>query len=135
MGDALRPGDNEFNEVLHESLKTWTSYLATEKKQHQLPRQAINMRPLVSQTPPFLGDGVASFDETISFACEEKESAQGKDCLFVKGKSTWRTSKGICDLQPKVLPKQLLLEVGSRLYNKCISRILEGPSCIEYFHL
>lgn len=32
MGDALRPGDDEFNQVLHESLKTWTSYLATEKK-------------------------------------------------------------------------------------------------------
>lgn len=73
------------------------------------------MRPLVSQTPPFLGDGVASFNETISFACEEKESAQGKDSLFVKGKLTWRGSKGVCDLPPKVLPKQLLLAVGSRL--------------------
>ncbi|KAJ6180845.1 hypothetical protein N7519_011306 [Penicillium mononematosum] len=115
MGDALRPGDDGFNQVIHESLGTWTSYLATEKKEHQLPRQAINMRPLVSQTPPFLGDGFASFNETISFACEEKESAQGKDNFFVKGKSTWRTSKGICDPQPKVLPNQLLLAVGSRV--------------------
>ncbi|KAJ5124396.1 uncharacterized protein N7515_008221 [Penicillium bovifimosum] len=115
MGDALRPGDDEFSQVLQESLKTWTSYLATENKQHLLPRQAINMRPLVSQTPSFLGDGIASSDETISFACEEKESAQGKGSLVVNGRSTWRTSEGICDLQAKVLPKQLLLAVGSRL--------------------
>ncbi|KAJ5428840.1 hypothetical protein N7445_010294 [Penicillium cf. griseofulvum] len=54
MGDALRPGVDEFSQVLQGSLMTWTSYLATENKEHLLPRQAINMRPLVSQTPPFL---------------------------------------------------------------------------------
>jgi hypothetical protein len=92
MGDALRPSDDEFSQLLQESLKTWTSYLATENKQYLLPRQAINMRPLVSQTPPFLGDGIASSDDTISFACEEKELAQGKGSLVVNGRSTWRTS-------------------------------------------
>ncbi|KAJ5505033.1 hypothetical protein N7463_007907 [Penicillium fimorum] len=116
MGDALRPGDDKFSRVLKESLKTWASYLATENKQHLLPRQAINMRPLVSQTPPFLGDGIASSDETTSFACEEKESTQEKGSLVVNGRSIWRTSDGICDLQPKVLPKKLLLAVGSRLH-------------------
>lgn len=73
------------------------------------------MKSLVSQTPSFLGDDLASLDEAILFACEEKESTQGKDSLAVNGRSTWKTSKGICDLQPRVLPKQLLLAVGSRL--------------------
>ncbi|EAW13737.1 uncharacterized protein ACLA_044570 [Aspergillus clavatus NRRL 1] len=50
-----------------------------------------------------------------SFACEEKPAAPGKGGLLVNGRSTWRTSKGICDLPPTVLPKQLLLAVGSRL--------------------
>ncbi|KAJ5562398.1 hypothetical protein N7535_003139 [Penicillium sp. DV-2018c] len=118
MGDALRPSDDEFNQVLQESLKTWTSYLATENnlnKQHLLPQHAINMRPLVSRTPPFLGDGIVSSDETFSFASEEKESENGKGGLVVNGRSTWRTSEGICDLPPKVLPKQLLLAVSWRL--------------------
>lgn len=112
MGDALRPSDDEFSDVLLQSLKVWTSYLGVGDKKCLIPRQAINMRPLVSQTPPFLGDVLASFDVTTSFACEEKES-QGS--LLVNGRSMWRTSKGISDLPPKVLPKQLLLAVSSRL--------------------
>ncbi|KAJ5934450.1 hypothetical protein N7466_003997 [Penicillium verhagenii] len=114
MGDALRPGDDVFSQVLQDSLKTWTSYLPTENK-HLLPQQAINMRPLVSQTPPFLGGGIALSDETISFACEEKKSEQGEGSLVVNGRSAWRTSDGNCDLPPRVLPKQLLLAVGCRL--------------------
>ncbi|KAJ5382427.1 hypothetical protein N7517_000338 [Penicillium concentricum] len=97
MSDALRPSDAEFSEVLQQSLKIWTSYLGAGNKQHLIPRQAINMRPLVIQTPPFLGDGLASFDKTISFACEEKES-QGS--LLVNGRSTWRTSKGTFGMGP-----------------------------------
>ncbi|KAJ5929221.1 hypothetical protein N7454_007069 [Penicillium verhagenii] len=114
MGDALRPRDDEFSQVLQDSLKRWTSYLPTENK-HLLLRQAINMRPLVNRTPPFLGDGIASSGETISFACEEKKSAQEKSSLVVNGRSAWRTSDGSCDLPPRVLPKQLLLAVGGRL--------------------
>lgn len=115
MGDAARPSDDKFSQVLQESLKTWSSYLGAGSEDHLLPRQAIDLKPLVSQTPPFLGDSLASFDQTISFACEEKQSTQGKGSLVVDGRSTWRTSKGTCDLQPRVLPKQLLLAVGSRL--------------------
>ncbi|KAJ5789864.1 uncharacterized protein N7518_006875 [Penicillium psychrosexuale] len=111
MGDALRPSDDEFSEVLQQSLKIWTSYLGTGDKQGLIPRQAINMRPLVSQTPPFLGHGLAS-NETISFACEENKS---QDILHINGRSTWKTSKGICDLPPKVLPKQLLLAVDRQI--------------------
>ncbi|KAJ5950475.1 uncharacterized protein N7479_008888 [Penicillium vulpinum] len=113
MGDALRPSDDEFSEVLQESLKIWNSYLSAGNEQHQIPQKAISMRPLVSQTPPFLGDGLASFDKPISFACEEKESPSRG--LLINGRSTWRTSKGTCDLPPKVLPRQLLLAIDSRL--------------------
>lgn len=84
-------------------------------KDQLLPQQAIDLKSLVSQTPPFLGDGIASSDETIAFACEEKQSTPWKNSLVVNGRSTWRTSKGSCDLQPRVLPKQLLLAVDSRL--------------------
>jgi hypothetical protein len=64
MGDALRPSDDEFGKVLQQSLKIWTSYLGTGNKELLIPRQAINMRPLVIQTPAFLGDGLASLDKT-----------------------------------------------------------------------
>ncbi|KAJ5215018.1 hypothetical protein N7468_010697 [Penicillium chermesinum] len=110
MGDAARPSDEEFTQVLEESLNTWTSYLGEHPP---FPREAINLESLVSQTPPFLGSGFASSEE-ISFACEEKESMQGKSSLVVHGRSTWRTSKGSCDLPPRVLPKQLLLATGNR---------------------
>ena len=113
MGDTARPSEDEFSRVLHESFKTWHSYLPAGSEEPLLPRQALNMKSLVGQTPSFLGGGLASLDEAISFACEEKESPLGEDSLVVNGRSTWRTSKGICDLQPRVLPKQLLLAVGS----------------------
>ncbi|PLB43867.1 hypothetical protein P170DRAFT_459437 [Aspergillus steynii IBT 23096] len=87
MKDALRPTDDQFHQVLQE-----------------------NFQPLVSQIPPFLGAGV-SFDERASFACETK----AKGCLVVNGRSTWRTSKGPCDLPSRVLPKQISLAVGSPL--------------------
>lgn len=115
MGDAARPSDDDFSWVLQKSLKIWSSYLGTRSEDHLFPRQAIDLKSLVGQTPPFLGYGLASSDDTISFACEEKQSTQWKGSLVINGRSTWRTSKGICDLQPRVLPKQLLLAVGSRL--------------------
>lgn len=115
MGDAARPNDDQFSQVLQESLETWSCYLGSGSKDQLLPRQAIDLKSLVRQTPPFLGDGLASSDETIAFACEEKQSTQRRGSLVVNGRSTWRTSKGSCDLPPRVLPKQLLLAVDSRL--------------------
>lgn len=114
MADAARPSGEKFRQVFEESLKTWSSYLSTESENSLLPRQAINLEPLVSQTPPFLGDSVASFGDAIPFSCEEKHSTRGKTSLFVNGRSTWRTSKGTCELPPRALPKQLLLAVSSR---------------------
>lgn len=114
MGDAARPGDDVFSQVLQESLKTWSSYLPVRIEDGPFPRQAIDLRSLVCQTPPFLGGSHAS-DERTSFACEEKQSTHGPGNLVVNGRSTWRTSKDICDLQPRVLSKQPLLAVGNRV--------------------
>lgn len=114
MGDAVRPSDGEFTQVLQESLKIWSSYLTAGSEDHLLPRQAIDLRSLVGQTPSFLGAGLVSC-ERFSLACEEKQSTQGNGSLVINGWSTWRTSKGTCNLRPRVLPKQLLLAVGSRL--------------------
>ncbi|KAJ5587855.1 uncharacterized protein N7459_003620 [Penicillium hispanicum] len=115
MGDAPRPSDDQFNQVLQKSLRKWSSYLGVSNDDQPFPQQAIDLKSLVGQTPPFLGDSLTSSDKKVSYACEEKQSAQSKDSLVVNGRSTWRTSKGICDLQPRVLPKQLLLAVGRRL--------------------
>ena len=52
--------------------------------------------------------------QSLSLA-RRSNQAQGKGSLVVNGRSTWRTSKGTCDLPPRVLPKQLILAVGSRL--------------------
>lgn len=112
--DAARPRDGEFQHVLQQSLETWSSYLESGRETRIIPRQAIDLHNLVSRTPPFLGDASAP-DETFSFACEEKQSVQGKDSIVVNCRSTWRTSKGECDLPLRELPKQLLLAVGSRL--------------------
>ncbi|KAJ5667718.1 uncharacterized protein N7477_006288 [Penicillium maclennaniae] len=110
MGDPVRPSDDEFNQVLQDSFKTWSSCLPAKSEDHLLPRHAIDLKPLAGQTPPFLGAGLVSPEE-ISFACEEKQS---DGSLVTNGRSTWRTSKRICDLQPRVLPKQLLLAVDGR---------------------
>ncbi|KAJ5923907.1 hypothetical protein N7466_008094 [Penicillium verhagenii] len=110
MDDAVSPSNDEFRQVLEESFKTWYSYLDTQSENTPLPRHTIELTPLVGQTPPFLGDGLASAEKSISFACEEKKCPRSKSgFLYVNGQSTWRTSQGICDLEPKVIPKRLLL--------------------------
>jgi hypothetical protein len=113
MGDAARPSDDQFSQALQDSFKTWSSYLDASED-NLLPRHAIELRPLVNQTPPFLG-GLASLNKTTSFACEEKQSPHSKGSLLVNGRSTWRTSEGNCDSEPKVMSKQLLLAGDSRL--------------------
>lgn len=115
MDDPTRPSLEKFGQVLQNSLKTWSSYLDSRSENRPLPTHAIDLKPLVSEVPPFLGDSRASSDQIISFACDEKQSTQGKASLVVNGQSTWRTSKGSCHLPPRVLPKQLVLAVGSRL--------------------
>jgi hypothetical protein len=112
MGDAARPSDDEFSQVLKESLDTWSRYVSEDRL---LPRHAIDLGPLVSQTPPFLGGGLARLDKTTSFACEEKPSTQSQGSLVISGRSTWRTSDGSCDSESLVIPKQLLLAVRGRL--------------------
>ncbi|CAG7927292.1 unnamed protein product [Penicillium olsonii] len=104
--DAVRPSDDQFSQVLQDSFTTWSSYHNGEDG--QLPRHAIELNHLVNQTPPFLG-GLAPLNGATSFACEEKGG------LVVSGRSTWRTSKGNCDSEPKLMPKELLLAVGRRL--------------------
>ncbi|OOQ89590.1 hypothetical protein PEBR_07514 [Penicillium brasilianum] len=117
MGDAARPSDEDFKQVLQGSLTTWSSYLSTESEDDLLPWHAIDLKALVSQTPPFLGDGIVS-SENISFSCEERRYSLGTGTqtgtLLINGQSTWKTSKGNCTLPSRVLPKQLLLAVGSR---------------------
>jgi hypothetical protein len=50
-----------------------SSYLGTGSEGDLFPQHAIDLKCHVGQTPPFLGDGLAS-DEEISFSCEEKQS-------------------------------------------------------------
>ncbi|KAL3455605.1 hypothetical protein BJX64DRAFT_272125 [Aspergillus heterothallicus] len=114
MGDAARPSDAAYQRVLQESLNIWSSYLGPGSDNLAISRQAVDLQLLVSQTPPFLGDGLVPRGKTISFACEEKSAAPGNGSLLVNCRSTWRTTKGFCDLPPTVLPKQLVLAVGSR---------------------
>ncbi|KAL2821949.1 hypothetical protein BJX63DRAFT_377545 [Aspergillus granulosus] len=114
MGDAARPSDAAYQQVLQESLDTWSSYLAARGDDGpSFSREAVDLPNLVSQVPPFLGDGLIPPNETIPFACEAWPAA-GKGSLFVNCRSTWKTSKGVCDLPPIILPKQLLLAVQSR---------------------
>ncbi|KAJ5712970.1 uncharacterized protein N7483_010151 [Penicillium malachiteum] len=115
MSDAARPSDDKFSQILEKSLDTWSSYVNAQSDDHLLPRHAIDLGPLVSQTPPFLGGGLACLDKTASFACEEKLSTQSQGSLVINGRSTWRTSYEGCDSEPMVIPKQLLLAVGGRL--------------------
>ncbi|KIA75648.1 hypothetical protein HK57_00580 [Aspergillus ustus] len=112
MVEALRPSDGEFNKVLEESLNTWSSYLRHASQDKRLPRYIIDLPALVSQTPPFLGDGLIPAGETISFACDK---SPGGTSLSVRGRSTWKTSTGACELPPIILPEKLLLGTGGRV--------------------
>lgn len=37
MGDAARPSEDEFSQVLHESFKTWNSYVPAGSEEPLLP--------------------------------------------------------------------------------------------------
>jgi hypothetical protein len=115
MSDAARPSDAAYQRVLQESLDTWSSYMDAVGDDPSFSREALDLQNLVSQIPSFLGDGHIPPNETIPFNYEEKPAVPGKGSLLVNGRSTWRTSKGKCDIPPIVLPKQLLLAVQSRL--------------------
>ena len=55
--------------------------LCARSDDEYLSEQAINTKSLVSQTPSLLGDGLTSNDETISFACEERNQ-HGERTVF-----------------------------------------------------
>ena len=74
MADAARLSNDEFIQVLQESLETWTSYFGTGSEADLLPRYAIDLKNVIGQAPPFLTDGFVSSEE-ISFSCEEKQSS------------------------------------------------------------
>ncbi|PWY96539.1 hypothetical protein BO94DRAFT_481421 [Aspergillus sclerotioniger CBS 115572] len=113
MSDAARPGEDTFSQVLQESFTIWFSYLNDGNGDHLLPRHIIDLKSLVCQTPAFLGDGLVPSNDPIAFVCKRWPSSQGKGSLLIQGQSTWKTSKGICELPPRTIPDQLQLGIDS----------------------
>ncbi|CAG8180083.1 unnamed protein product [Penicillium salamii] len=96
MGDAIRPSDDEFDHILRKSLG-----------------QCLNPKETLGPTPHFLGQGTPSLN--TSYVCEERSLQRANGLLHINGQSIWKTSNGECTLEPRVLPKQLLLAVQNSM--------------------
>jgi hypothetical protein len=114
MDDAVRPSQKEFDRVLRQSCKQWSAYINAADAA-PLPYHCIDLAKVLGRTPSFLGHGLFSENDPVSFACLEKESQQGQYGLLVSGHSIWRTSYGTCDVGPRTIPLQLLLAVPDSL--------------------
>ncbi|CAG8089665.1 unnamed protein product [Penicillium salamii] len=113
MGDAIRPSDDEFDQILRKSLGQWSSYLDLAKEFPFFPSGSFDPRETLGPIPHFLGQG--SLPPNTSYACEERSLQGANGSLFINGQSIWRTSNGECTLDPRVLPKQLLLAVQNSM--------------------
>lgn len=114
MGNAARPSDQKFTQVLQESLETWTFHYVPGAMMNTSPSKPLTRN--LSSVRPHLFSVMALLPMTRqSGSLARRGINTGKDSLFVNGRSTWARSMGTCDLQPRVLPKQLLLEGSSQL--------------------
>lgn len=115
MDDPVRPSEDDFNRVLLESCNLWSSYLDGDGSNPALPSHCVELKHILAGTPHFLAYDVLSGDDSLSFDCFERGTALGPCDLFVKGKSTWKTTKGLCDLGPKTMNHKLLLATQTTL--------------------
>jgi hypothetical protein len=111
---VIRPSKETYDSVWPESYNLWSSYLNADDS-GPLPFHCIELRNILSQTLSFLAHGIRPANESLSFDCVEKGTPPGPHDLFVKGKSEWETSKGLCDSEPKITPHQLLLATQTPL--------------------
>ncbi|PIG84595.1 hypothetical protein AARAC_002425 [Aspergillus arachidicola] len=101
--DAIQPTKERFDRVLRESYALWSSYVDLEGPT-SLPFECIDLKRILGQTPSFLGHGLIPENEPAPFKCTESTGT-----LYVNGRSTWKTSKGACQLGPKEIHRTLLL--------------------------
>lgn len=113
MDDDIRPSQQEYKRVFHESLKYWLTYRKAADAP-LLPRHSADLTALLGRIPAFLACERLSEHEHFSFKFQEREF-QGQYGLLTCGHSIWRTSNGDCDTKPKIVPLQLLLAVPEPL--------------------
>ncbi|CAG8399711.1 unnamed protein product [Penicillium salamii] len=113
MGDAIRPSDDEFDQILRKSLGQWSSYLDRATESPFFPSGSLDSKETLGPTPHFLGQ--RNLSPHKSYVCEERSLQGTNGPLLVNGQSIWKTSNGECTLEPKVLPKQLLLAVKNSM--------------------
>jgi hypothetical protein len=111
MDDGVRPSQHEFDRVSHRSFKSWSACSKAAHTTSLLPYQCIDLIPLLRRVPAFLGHGLLSENESFPFSCQTRESC-GQYGLLVSGHSSWRTSDGTCNTEPRIFPSQLLLAVS-----------------------
>lgn len=111
MDDGVRPSQQEFDRVSHRSLQTLSACSKAAHTSSLLPYQCIDLIPLLRRVSAFLGHRLLSTNESFPFLCQPRESA-GQYGLLVSGHSSWRTSYGTCNSEPRIIPSQLLLAVS-----------------------
>lgn len=113
MHDPVRPSEDDLNRTLLESCNLWSSYLDGDGSKPTLPSYCVDLQH--TGTPHYLAHDIPSNDDSLSFDCIEQGTAQGLCAIYVKGKSTWKTTKGLCDLGPKTIDHNLLLATQTTL--------------------
>src|ERR1700753_505310 len=110
MKDAIRAGKQEMRSLFATSSYTWSSYLSFPNKTHPLAADCVNLQGMLGRVPAFL-----DFRKNPDLSQVKLEHIEYDNImeLWVTGSSVWKTTKGECDLQDKVVQQHLLLGISS----------------------
>ncbi|EXJ72776.1 uncharacterized protein A1O5_03923 [Cladophialophora psammophila CBS 110553] len=104
MQDAIRAGKQETRSLFATSSYTWSSYLSFPSETHLLAADCVNLPGMLGHVP--------AFPDLSQVKLEHIEYDNIME-LWATGSSVWKTTKGECDLQDKIVQHRLLLGISS----------------------
>jgi len=120
--EDVRPSEGETQRILERSYNIWSSYTKDANLEFGLPLECVQLQSMLRKVPSFP-------TSHINLKLERSESRNDRSELFISGVSTWETSDGQCDLEPRILRHQLLL--GTQRITTCYfsedSRFIDWP--------
>jgi hypothetical protein len=109
--DAVRASQADNQRMLARSYQIWSSYSKETSLQNGLQPCHVNLRNILGRVPAFLANGFTQHTGSPQLRLEHRGLNNSNSELLISGRSTWRTSKGDCNLEDKIISHQLLLGV------------------------
>jgi len=109
LEDAVRASKTDIQRMLTRSYKIWSSYSIDTNFQDGLQAYHLQLRNILGVVPAYLASTIIQHGGSPQLQLERTSSKELE--LYISGHSTWRTTKGSCSLNNKIIPYQLLLGI------------------------